>query len=200
MQTAAESAVGSVCAIIAALVVGDRAALYDEVACATRIHTAAVAAAFICVIADLAAVHGEVSLNRIGVSYTYTGTTAKIIIRIICVCVAADLAAVHGKRAAVYIYTPAGVVTDLAAIHNERAVVYCNACTGVFCAIRPHAVGNIAVILFAAVAITEDKRSIDLDRVAFILADICERIAVQAEVKGLIFGHYDVLARCDIPR
>lgn len=42
MQTAAaESAVGSVCAIIAALVVGDRAALYDKVACATRVHATA---------------------------------------------------------------------------------------------------------------------------------------------------------------
>ena len=199
IQAAAEGRDGRGCAIIAALVAGDRTAPYDEVALASRVHTTAVAAAFICVIADLAAVHGEVSLNRIGVSYTYTGTTAKITSRTIYECVVADLAAVHGERAAVYIYTPVGVAADLTAVHGKRAFVYLNTAivpadraavhgegsaavyidafaTGK-AAIRIFRVGNSSIILPAALAVAEDKRSINTNRVT---SSICERMAVQA--------------------
>ena len=158
IQAAAGSAVGSVWAIIAALVVGDRAALYDEVACATRVHTAATAVtnSFICVVADRAAVHGEISDIRAIVFHPYA-TAAFCAFSY--ACVVADLAAVHGERAAAYQHAPAVVVADRAAVHGEDGVVYyINAISTANAAIF-FAVGNNALPLPAAVAVAEDKRS-----------------------------------------
>ena len=159
IQAAAGSRSGSVCSVIAALVVGDLAALYDEVACATRVHTAATAvtSSFICVVADLAAVHGEISDIRVIVFHPYATAASRAFsyARVV-----ADLAAVHGERAATHQHAAAVVVADRAAVHGEDGVVYyINAISTVKAAIIFFAVGNNALPLPAAVAVAEDKRS-----------------------------------------
>ena len=137
---------------------GDRAVLHVEAAVTDHTHTAAaVRDRLNFVIADRAAVHGEISDIRLIVFHPYA--TAAFCATS-CARVVADLAAVHGERAATHQHAAAVVVADRAAVHGEGGVVYyINAISTVKAAIIFFAVGNNALPLSAAVAVAEDKRS-----------------------------------------
>ena len=144
---------------VVAFIPGDRAVLHVETAVTDHTHTAAaVRERLNFVIADRAAVHGEISDIRLIVFHPYA--TAACRTRRSCELVVADLAAVHGERAATHQHAAAVVVADRAAVHGEGSVVYyINAISTANAAIIFFAVGNNALPLPAAVAVAEDKRS-----------------------------------------
>ena len=179
---------------VVAFIPGDRAVLHIEAAVTVHTHTAAAENARLnFVIADRAAVHGKVAQSSL------TATPRFIIFHphataafcaTSCARVVADLAAVHGERAAAYDHA-AIVAADFAAVHFKYGIVYyINAFSTVKAAIIFFAVGNNALPLPAAVAVAEDKCSIDIDCIATCFSR--KRMAVQTEVKGLAFGNYGV--------
>ena len=182
---------------VVAFIPGDRAVLHIEAAVTVHTHTAAAENVRLnFVIADRAAVHGKVAWNLFLTTIKrvfiilYPYATAAFCATS-CARVVADLAAIHGERAATHQHAAAVVVADRAAVHGEDGVVYyINAISTVKAAIIFFAVGNNALPLPAAVAVAEDKRSIDIDCIAICFSR--KRMAVQTEVKGLVFGNYGV--------
>ena len=195
---------------VVAFIPGDRAVLHVEAAVTDHTHTAAaVRDRLNFVIADRAAVHGEISDIRATVFHPYA-TAAFCACSY--ACVVADLAAVHGERAATHQHTPVGVAADLTVVHGECAVAHqhaaivvanfaavhgecgvfrhINALSTVKAAIIFFAVGNSALPLPAAVAVAEDKCSFDIDCIVACFSR--KRMTVQTEVKGLAFGNYGV--------
>lgn len=142
---------------VVAFIPGDRAVLHIEAAVTVHTHTAAAENARLnFVIADRAAVHGEISDIRVIVFHPYA-TAACCAFSY--ACVVADFAAIHGERAAAHQHAPAVVVADRTAVHGEDGVVYyINAISTANAAIF-FAVGNNALPLLAAVAVAEDKCS-----------------------------------------
>ena len=167
-------------------VVGDAAALHDEVARAGQIHTpAATLGSVRLILCDSAVVHGEVARQNVHAAAITT----------IVGCVVGDAAAIQietGRIGSVrkrHTTASAGgvVAGDAAAVHIE-CTFDGHAATAALFAIAVHPVGDLAGLCLRAVTESECRAGCDIDDGLAALGPR-EAVAVQAEIERVIFCH-----------